>query len=63
MGQTAEVSMGGELLEACALDSSASYSILVRCGEGEDATFFGVKGRSGKVYADFGKIADLKDCR
>lgn len=63
MGQVAEVSMAGELLEACVLDSSSSYSLLVRCGEGEDATYFGVKGKSGKVYADFGKIADLKNCR
>lgn len=58
-----EVSMGGEFLEACVVESSSSYNILVRCGEGEDATFIGVKGRSGKVFADFGKIADLKDCR
>lgn len=58
-----EVSMAGELLEACVLDSSSSYTLLVRCGEGEDATYFGVKGKSGKVYADFGKIADLKNCR
>ena len=58
-----EVTMAGEVLEACALDSSSSYSLLVRCGEGEDATYFGVKGKNGKVFADFGKIADLKNCR
>ena len=61
--EVVEVSMAGELLEECSLAASSSYNLLIRCGEGEDATYFGVKGKSGKVYADFGKIADLKNCR
>jgi hypothetical protein len=63
LNQVVEVSMAGEMLESCEIESSSRYSLLVRCGEGEDATYFGIKGRSGKVFADFGTIADLKNCR
>lgn len=57
------VSMAGEDLGVCQQISSSEFTLTVRCGLGEEATYFGVRGRSGRVYADFGKIADLKNCR
>lgn len=57
------VSMAEEDLGVCQQISSSEFTLTVRCGVGEEATYFGVRGRTGRVYADFGKIADLKSCR
>lgn len=57
------VTMAGEELGFCQQVSSSEFTLNVRCGVGEEATYFGVRGRTGRVYADFGKIADLKNCR
>lgn len=62
-GDVAVVKMGEADPDQCVLANDASYDLHVRCGAEEDATFFGIKRRTGKIYADFGTIAQLKDCR
>lgn len=57
------VSMAGEDLGVCQQITSSEFTLTVRCGAGDEATYFGVRGRTGRVYADFGKIADLRNCR
>jgi len=62
-GEAASVKMGDADAEQCVLANDASYDLHVRCGGEDEATFFGIKRRTGKIYADFGTIAQLKDCR
>lgn len=62
-GDHVSIKMGDGDPDRCALESHASYDLHARCGSGEDAVYFGVKRSSGKVYADFGTIAQLKNCR
>ncbi|MBY0518104.1 MAG: hypothetical protein K2P81_14440 [Bacteriovoracaceae bacterium] len=57
------VLLGEEPVEDCVRISSVKYSPLVRCGSTEDAMYFGINGKSGLVYASFGTVAQLKNCR
>ena len=57
------VQMGDGEPDKCVLEDNSSYTLHARCGTGDDAVFFGVKGSSGKVYASFGTVATLKNCR
>jgi hypothetical protein len=59
----ATVQMDTEEADICDLEASSQYDLLARCGDAEDATYFGVKGSSGRVFEASGKIADLKKCR
>lgn len=66
MGVTGEqvvIIMGDAEPDQCVLESNSSYDLHARCGSGDDAVFFGVKRTTGKIYADFGTIAQLKNCR
>jgi|GEM_PF-3110438 len=62
-GAQVNIKMGDGDPDRCALESHSNYDLHARCGSGEDAVYFGVKRSSGKVYADFGTIAQLKNCR
>ncbi len=61
--QKVTIKMGDADPDQCVLDADSSYDLHARCGTGDDAVYFGVKRNSGKVYADFGTIAQLKNCR
>lgn len=49
--------------DQCIVEASSDFDILVRCGSGDDATFFGIKGSSGRVYESTGTIAQLRKCK
>jgi hypothetical protein len=49
--------------DQCVVEASDDFDLLVRCGSGEDATFFGVRGSSGRVYESAGTIAQLRKCK
>ena len=49
--------------DQCVQETSSDFDLLVRCGSGDDATFFGVRGTSGRVYEKSGTIAQLKKCK
>lgn len=61
--QKALVQMGTAEAEVCELEESSNYPLHIRCGTGEDAMYFAVKGSTGKVYASFGTVAQLKACK
>lgn len=61
--QKALVQMGSAEAEVCELEESSNYPVHIRCGTGDDAMYFAVKGSSGKVYASFGTVAQLKACK
>jgi hypothetical protein len=61
--QKASVQMGTSEAEICDLEESTNFPIHVRCGTGDDAMYFAVKGTGGKVYASFGTVALLKACK
>jgi len=62
-GDLVVIKMGDAEPDQCVLESNSIYDLLARCGAGDEAVYFGVKRNSGKVYADFGTIAQLKNCR
>jgi hypothetical protein len=62
-GDLVVIKMGDAEPDQCVLESNAGYDLHARCGAGDEAVYFGVKRVSGKVYADFGTIAQLKNCR
>ncbi len=62
-GDQVVIKMGDAEPDQCVLESNSSYDLHARCGTGDDAVYFGVKRNTGKVYADFGTIAQLKNCR
>ena len=62
-GEQVVIKMGDAEPDQCVLESNTSYDLHARCGVGDDAVYFGVKRVTGKVYADFGTIAQLKNCR
>lgn len=62
-GEQVSIKMGEADADECVLEVNSSYDLHARCGSGDDAVYFGVKRTSGKVYADFGTIAQLKSCR
>jgi hypothetical protein len=62
-GDLVVIKMGDAGPDQCVLEPNSSYDLHARCGTGDDAVYFGVKRNSGKVYADFGTIAQLKNCR
>jgi hypothetical protein len=49
--------------DPCVVEASHDFDLLVRCGSGEDATFFGVRGSSGRVYESAATIAQLRKCK
>jgi hypothetical protein len=49
--------------DQCVVEASNDFDLLVRCGSGEDATFFGLRGSSGRVYGSAGTIAQLRKCK
>ncbi len=49
--------------DQCVVEASDSFDLLVRCGSGDDATYFGVTGTTGRVFELSGTIAQLKKCR
>ncbi len=49
--------------DRCVQESSSDFDLLVRCGSGEDATFFGVRGTTGRVYVASGTISQLRKCK
>ncbi len=61
--QRASVQMGLAEADTCELEESSNYPVHIRCGTGDDAMYFAVKGTSGKVYASFRTVAQLKACK
>ena len=57
------VQLSEEEPDLCELEESSDFELLARCGSEDDATFFGVKGSSGKVFEGSSTIALLRKCK
>ena len=68
-GGKVSVKVGDAPADECTLAESRSYDLLARCGDGEDdsedATFFGVRRTSGRVYTESPDttVSELRNCR
>ena len=57
------VQLAEEEPDQCVLEISRNFDLLARCGNEDEATYFGIKGSSGRVFEGSTTIAQLKRCK
>ncbi len=62
-GDKVTVKVGEATADECQLAEDRNYDLLARCDDDEEATFFGVRRNSGRVFSGSDTVAELKNCR